>query len=448
MSKMGLQGISRSTRNILWSRLLTHSGDQAWDFAVPLVLATTFPHDLGTVALYYLLVRFAHMLLVTRVCALMDRWNRLRAIRLGIGAQTLSVTLATVAIHALLERAPGTNPLSSQANTLAFTLVVAAGLLGSTMMDVAVSQDWLPTLVPRHELAHVNSHLKQIDLFTELSAPVAAGLLLALGTQTVPLLGIYLVAAWNLVSFIPEYRLLRAVYFTEEGLTQRTPLVSSSAKTSLFHQLAGGWRDFLMQPSAAAMVSYALLWLTILSPHGVLLASWLKTQWDLPEAAIGAFRGLGAVFGLLATLAFPRALTKLSLVAATRLFIVWEALCLLGAAVAFSRGEAALLWFAGFVLLSRIGLYGFSLGETEIRQLTIQPEVRGRVNGFAQALTSLATLGVYGSGAVLDAPSDFSVLVYGSVAFVCLGALSFCLWSWSRQASAAEAALAAAPKRA
>lgn len=78
--------------------MLTHSGDQAWDFAVPLALVAVFPANLDVVAFYYFVVRFAHMLLVTRVCGKMDRWNRLNAIKLGIGTQTLGVLLAACAI--------------------------------------------------------------------------------------------------------------------------------------------------------------------------------------------------------------------------------------------------------------------------------------------------------------------------------------------------------------
>ncbi len=194
-------------------------------------------------------------------------------------------------------------------------------------------------------------------------------------------------------------------------------------------KLSAGWRDFAAQPAALAMIAYALLWLTVLSPHGVLLTAWLRTQGHLSEAGVGIFRGLGALFGLVATVVFPWVLARTSLVAASRALIIFEAACVVGAAVAFAAGAGFAAAFLGLVLLSRVGLYGFSLGETEIRQVTIDPAVRGRVNGFANALTSIATLGLYGAGASLEGPEQFSLLVYGSAACVTAGAVVFVAWS-------------------
>ena len=45
----------------LLGRLLTRSGDQAWDFVVPLVLLKLLPGELRVAAIYYLLVRLAHV---------------------------------------------------------------------------------------------------------------------------------------------------------------------------------------------------------------------------------------------------------------------------------------------------------------------------------------------------------------------------------------------------
>jgi iron-regulated transporter 1 len=232
----------------------------------------------------------------------------------------------------------------------------------------------------------------------------------------------------------------------ENQLTEAKRVVSAPRKASVVESIVSGWRDFRRQPAALSMAAYALLWLTILSPHGVLLAAWLKTEWGMSEAAIGIFRGLGAVFGLAATLVFPRVLRRFGLVGAARLFIIAEAICLIGAGLALYLGKPFFTLFAALILFSRIGLYGFSLGETEIRQVTIAPSVRGRVNGFASALTSLATLGVYGAGTLLGDAAEYPLLVYGSVAFVCCGALVFTFWS--SLPAAREEALAPFSRRA
>lgn len=139
----------------------------------------------------------------------------------------------------------------------------------------------------------------------------------------------------------------------------------------------------------------------------------------------GLVRGLGAMFGLLATSAFPYVVKRPSLMAVSRVFIVWEAVFLILAGVAFASGRDAVWFFGVFLLLSRIGLYGFSLGEAEIRQISVPTEVKGRVNGFAQAVTGLSTICVYAAGTYVGDQYGFAVLVYGSIGFVCLAAAVF-----------------------
>jgi len=377
------------------------------------------------------------MLLVTRVCARMDRWDRLAAIKAGIVAQTIGVltgacSLTILAIHS--EPVRWSDPTA----IVAFAALVGSGLvssLGATMMDIAVAQDWLPTVIPQEGLAAVNSRLRQIDLGTELTAPIIAGVLLSLQPASFPLAGFLVIAVWNLISFFPEFKLLQSVYRSVESLANKPLVVSPARKASLISLIGDGWRDFRKQPAAGAMFAYTLLWVTILSPHGVLLAGWLKSVWQLPETAIGAFRGLGAVFGLASTWLFPLAIRKWGLIAGSRSFITFQAICLLGAGLAFRLGEPQAIWFIVLILCSRIGLYGFMLGETQIRQTMIDPAVRGKVNGFGSAMNSMATLAVYGAGTLVSTPEQFSWLIYGSIAFVVLGALTF--FGWSKVTSAA-----------
>jgi len=425
--------IKQQFRRLLLSRFLTHSGDQAWDFAVPLTLAVLFSENLGTIAFYYLVVRAAHMVLITKVSTLIDRWSRLTTVRWGIATQTLGVLVSTVAIYAL--SAQGDSALTPNLQSfLIFGVLLAAGViasLGATVMDIAVVQDWVPIVAPSEHLAVLNSQFKRVDLATELGAPVVAGFILTGFSASLPLLGFYIVGAWNLVSFVPEFALLKKIYRSESRLADERSRALKIQKEGLIQRLKTGWSDFIAQPVALPMLAYAMLWVTILSPHGVILGAWLKAQWGLSEAAIGIFRGLGAVFGLAATVVFPRVLSKTGLVRTSRNFIVFEAICLVATGIFFNLGAPYFLFFAGFLLLSRIGLYGFSLGETEIRQRMVEPEVRGKVNGTASALTSLATLLVYGAGALFSGPESFSILIYGSVFFVALGAMTFWWWSIS-----------------
>lgn len=296
-------------------------------------------------------------------------------------------------------------------------------------MDIAISSDLVPSSLRTEELASFNSRLQQIDLFTEVASPVIAGFLLLIDSPTA-LAGFYFVALWNIISFFPELAILQSIFHERPDLVSKKVVTSRESKSSLLHQLTGGWRAFFKEPIAPVTLAYAFLWLSVLSPHGVLLAGFLKDAWKLPEWAIGSFRGAGAFFGLAATVVFPLVVKKRGLRKSTQSLIFFQSMMLLLGLLCFFSSDY--LWgqigFLAFILLSRIGLYGFSLGEMQIRQTGINPEVRGQVNGFASALTGVATLFLYGAGAMLPKTSDFRILVIGSVAFVCIGAFTFSRW--------------------
>ena len=63
-------------RKILLGRLLTRSGDQAWDFAVPLVLLQVLPNQLRYAALYYLVIKLATVFLLPSFTQLIDKIDR------------------------------------------------------------------------------------------------------------------------------------------------------------------------------------------------------------------------------------------------------------------------------------------------------------------------------------------------------------------------------------
>lgn len=425
--------VERTARRILISRLLTRSGDQAWDFAVPLTLVKLLPDSLQVAVVYYLVIRLGQALLGPRVGSLIDRWQRLRVAKAAIGLQMVGI-LGGIGALIFLPAVRHGGPVVRDLPLLAlFVVIVVFGVvssLGALMMEIAVANDIIPTVVPAEQLAHVNSRLKQIDLATEVGSPIVAGLLLTVSSATFPLLGFAIIAGWNFLSFAPEYLLIASVLKSVKVLSEKPLSKSAAMSEGLAARLLRGWRGFFAQPIMPSMVAYALLWLSVLSPHGVILTAFLKDGWHLSEPMIGVFRGLGAVFGLVSTVLFPWLGARHGLLAASRAFILFQAGILSAGLVLFFRnGEWGRIGFLATVLLSRIGLYGFGLGETQIRQVAIPEQTRGEVNSFASALTSVATLGLYGAGAIFANPADFHVLVVGSISFVVLGAVLFSLWS-------------------
>ena len=422
----------RVVRDIFLSRILTRSGDQAWDFAVPLTLVSIFASGVQAAALYFLAVRMGQVVLAPKIGALVDQWPRIKTIRIGIGTQ-VTFMLAGVGILYMLSQ-KGSREISTPMDILWFSALILTGLmsnLGSLIADIAVANDIIPVIVPTANLPTVNARLHQIDLTTEVASPIAAGFLLAASPSNLPLLGFTIIALWNVLSFFPEYRLLQSVLKLCPELQTKKNHAPPTRDPSLGQKLVGGWRAFLRQPAMLSMAAYALLWLSVLSPHGILLAAYLKKGWGLSESALGIFRGAGAFCGLVATYLYPKYAFKYGTVAASRGFILFQATAVALSLLSFCMRSDLRYASLGFILLSRIGLYGFSVGEVQIRQQSIAENERGRVNGFASALTSIATLGLYGAGTFYAEVDQFHILVYTSGIAVGTAALIFCAWSVS-----------------
>lgn len=416
---------------LLLGRFLTRSGDQAWDFAVPIILLKLFPDQIRVAALYFLFAKLLNVIVLPKLASLIDRLDRLTAARVGIFLQFIGVLVGALAVYALSKLIGNDFSWSNLNSQITFAVLVAGGLissLGSSFMDIAIANDLVPSSLTSEELPHFNSRLRQLDLFTEVTSPVAAGLLLLLNQP--PLLGFFLVALWNLISFFPELLLIQSVLRDRPALLEKRMNLPPQIESSLVQKIALGWRTFFKEPIALAALAYAFLWLSVLSPHGVLLTGFLKDGWHLPEWAIGIFRGAGAVFGLIATVLYPWGVRRWGLVRASRNFLVFQTITLFFSLALMLTGTfVGQVGFLACVLLSRIGLYGFSLGEMQIRQIGIRQNVRGEVNGFATALTGGATLLLYTGGALLSSTEDFKYLIMSSVLFVAIGCATFLAWT-------------------
>lgn len=416
---------------LLLSRLLTRSGDQAWDFALPISLVALFPSQFSLIAVIFLASKLGQFLFQPFLSGIIDHWKRSHTAYFGTILQLLSIVIAASCINAMMNisHTLGAGHDYSKIWFL-ITGIVSASIfsaLGSGVMDISVGNDWIPTLVEPKELAKVNSRLKQIDLLTEVLSPVLAGFLLSLSDASNPLLGFYIVALWNVLSFIPEMFLLRLVFQKAESL-QLKSVSGSRLSSGIIKATLKGWRGFSAHPSAPMMLAYALLWLSALSPHGVLLTSFLKGGWHLSEMTLGFFRGFGAIFGLAATFIFPKFVQRMGVLKASFVFILLQAMMLLLAFPFYIAKTANGMVFLFLILISRIGLYGFSLGEMEIRQRTIPLGQRGQINGVAAALTSFATLILFGIGSLISTHEQFVWLVLLSILSVNLAAFVYFRW--------------------
>lgn len=415
---------------LLLGRLLTRSGDQAWDFVVPFALLHVFPGKLQIAALYYLIIKIGTFLLTPWVGRWIDSNQRGRVVKIGVWLQFFAVLGGIFCFYILDGMVHGSLAVSGRQDlvTPLFAILAAFGILaslGALITDIAVGNDLAPSLIPPEKLTQFNSWLRRIDLGTEVGAPIVAGVLFTLESSMIHLFGLILVAVWNLISFVPEYLLLVNV-IQKSGLHIKETRATKSWK-ELFHFNV---KESITNPIFWLIFSYALLWLSVLSPHGVLLAGYLKDKMALPESEIGLFRGLGAVFGLISTLTFPYLVKKTGLIQSAKLHLAFQGLVLTVGIAAFAvESSSSVYVFLGCILLSRIGLYGFSNGEFELRQRLIPENKRGELNSLGYLTTTMATLVLFSAGSLLPSTEDFKYLVYGSLLAVLLANAVFLKWA-------------------
>lgn len=427
--------IAKVERNILLSRFLTRSGDQAWSFAVPIILIQIFSGETRAAFIYFFAVLLGGAIFTPYVGKYIDSMPRPKIVKIGILAQAISLVFSLLiifVISTLIDKSKGT---INAPIVLSLSLLILSGLasqLGAAVMDISVANDIVPTVISEERIGPFNSRLRQLDLFTEVSSPVLAGLLLSLMPSGLHLLGFAIIGGWNICSFLPEFLLLKSVFRMHPKLTQEK-ITKKPQILSLFRKLTVGWPEFKKQSIAPAMICYSLLWLSALSPHGVMLTAFLKGGWKLPELIIGSFRALGAAFGLIATFLYPLLLKRRGLIPTGKIFISFQAIMVGTAWIAFHFDSFAIqMVFLICILFSRIGLYGFSLAEGQMRQLFIDEDVRGRVNGSAASLNNLATLTLLGLGTFLSDPNQFSFFVSFSFVAVLVSSIAFIFWSKSK----------------
>jgi len=309
-------------------------------------------------------------------------------------------------------------------------------------MDISVERDWIPTSITTEKpLTLANTRMRQIDLATELGGPfIAGGLLLLPITINAALL---IIVAFNFITFFPQYWLLRKTYLMVSVLQNKVPPVlkeEDKSKSCLLgpwnpiYNIISGGSLFVKQKIYLVVISFALLWLTVLSPHDIIFTSYLNSI-GYSGIQLGFFRGLGALLGVGSTFIFPRFSGKFGLQYTSLFYILEEAIMILIAGIIYStsyvnEGYTAGIFFLIFILLSRIGLYGFELGEIQILQIGVDERIRGEISSIEQSLTSLASLAIFVAGSIAEDPKYFAWLIWGSIFCVGTGAIIFLIWNY------------------
>lgn len=442
---------SENNDNAIRARLLvshgiTRMGTQGWLFCTPLFLLRYTPGSLLGPGLFGLATFGAGLFLGPKFGAWADVADRLTVVRTGVLLQALAVCGNAILI--LVTSSQDSKPTTDMSMWWAVILACCFGALEKLsfpLTDVPVKRDWVPTLLIHNKelLQRTNQRMSQIDLVTETVGPFVAGLLIHLPQiydfTPVPSLltpetcGFVLIGLLNAASCCPQYLLLRSVYRLQQDRLQRSGTQTAKAKTKMER---GAWKAWLLHPFGVALLSssYALLYFTVLSPHGGLLTAYL-TQAGIPAPQLSLLRGAGALVGIMGVTARPSCFQCCGDRGANCISLGALAACILASAFSFreaSQSSVLHAWwlyaFAGFVVLARPGLYAFELGVLNQQQLLVDEERRAAVGAVDDAMLSGMTLAIYLAGTVFNKPEQFGGLVNASAVSICMGFIVYGAW--------------------
>ncbi|CAJ1390133.1 unnamed protein product [Effrenium voratum] len=416
-------------RKLLLSHGITRLATQGWLFIAPLVLLRFTPGQLLGPAFWGLCTTLGTSLLSPPLGAWADRSCRKTTVTLGVAAQAVAVLGATAVL--LLSKVEG----SDWGALLAFSGFSVLEKLGAALSDVSVKREWAPRLFEGDMLKRTNSMMSQIDLASETVGPFIAGLLIMPSLHLPGLpperAGFVMVGLLNAASFLPQLRLLLQIFAAREAKLQPLRAEEVQRKANPLVLKGGAWTAWLHHPSGIQFLglSYSLLYLTVLSPHGAFLTAHLAQQ-GVPSWQLSLLRGAGALLGVLGVMAHSSASVRLGR-CGDGLFVLWLAGMTLLALSAYHQVEGRgltwpLLIFMSAVCLARPGLYGFELGVLNTEQELADARHRSAIGSVDTALTSFATLAMYGSGLLLGRFAARMYQTIGSDASKDLMSRAFC----------------------
>ncbi|MDZ4785560.1 MAG: MFS transporter [bacterium] len=367
------------------------------------MLAHLFPQSLREIGAYFLVSVLSVIIFVPKITKKFDQTNRIKNITLGITLELIGILGITFLVLSLDH--------SSEITYLTLGMIILLGAsakVGASLLDISISADWIPTIFKKGTLGGVNSQVRRIDLIAEVTGPVMAGFVM---TYT---WGFFLIATLNITTFIIEFIFLKSIYHSELAL-QEAHLKNKAFPSN--HKSEFGLSVLLRQYSAPLIFANACLWFTVLTPHGPLLTTYLKNSLAVSESSLGIFQGLGALFGVLPTFYYMSLSRYFGKEKFAALSLSLQLACLAIAFYVLTTNPSLTIFYAA-ILLSRAGLYGFVLAETEIRQESVSENERSYVAGISSSLKHSTNVLLYIFTIFLYQLNDFYYLALGSLVSV------------------------------
>ncbi|OJK01654.1 hypothetical protein ASPACDRAFT_25830 [Aspergillus aculeatus ATCC 16872] len=410
---------SRASSRILLRLYISHSlstwNSRMFEFGAVLFLASIFPGTLLYASIYALVRSLSAVVLSSWLGSVVDRSNRLTALRHSIVWQRLPVAGSCACFVVLLASANSTLRILL---FLATVVLACFEKLAATANTVAVERDW-------------------VDLFCKLIAPIFISLVDGFSTKA----AIWTTLGVNVSCVAVEYVAIAQVYASVSQLGRNMPAAGSEGAlgsatetrsvAQLFKQrvkdAAAPWKEYTQSPLFLASFALSLLYLTVLSFGATMVTYLLHTGFT--PLQVSAMR-IGAVAAELSgTWAAPFIMNRIGPIRSGLWFLNWQFVCLVTAVAAFalldpSSQVVAVSLIVG-VALSRVGLWGFDLSVQFLVQEGVDEDCRARFSATEMALQNIFELLSFATTIAFPSPEQFKYPVYISYGAIAMAAACF-----------------------
>ena len=421
------------------SHFLSALKDRLWQFAVPILLMEIWTETMLPAALAAFTCNVMAFLMMPYVGAWADRNDRLKTIRVSIFGESLCIISSGTLMFLLAKNAGKAEPMPIW-DTYQITLFSLISFInGSCEVFMRIGQqslekDWA-IIVAQHvgiEMHLINQKMRTIDLSCKLIGPAAFGLFVQAGSQSLVDRLLYTLTGlvvWSILSCPVEYISVSKVYF---GIPRIREKMRKKGATSHLKVLYTGWNSYVSHRVFIPSLALATLYYTVLD-NGVLMTAYLKWQ-GVPDAPLGASRGLGAIMGIFGTLVCYNLLLQLTgSVERLGALAVWLFfLMLTPISFAFYTGGSGMyssVIMITCVTISRAMLWVFDQAIVRIMQDNVSESKRGVINGVHTAVCQLFLMGGSITGVLFSDPRQFLTLVLVSIGAVFTACVLYTYWA-------------------
>lgn len=297
-------------RLIIISHAFTTIFATAWEFALPLALLAAYSQQgkdsLTAPAALTLAQTTTSMFLGPATGRWADKTERQRAMRLARCVQIAGTALSVAGARLLTSE----TYFNAHAGKILAAVLFGAVLetLGSLVTKAAPKKDWVPTLFGGDAYVDAQSrvtfYISNVSQVAGIVGPFLGSAALTWSVRD----GAAVVGIAAIAAELPAQMLLEMLYAASPALQRAKQVDKLDAGGSAVSR--GAWRAWLAQPSGSTFLttSFALLFFTVLAPHGAVLTAYLAAMHVQPFA-ISLFRAFGAGAGLVGISLFSKLAT-------------------------------------------------------------------------------------------------------------------------------------------